>query len=91
MSSKRSATGKTTLRGYNVDYLKFGFIPCRAEQSKPECVFWGEILSNEAMKRAKLQFQLGRGSAEIFKIREGVPGKQKVGTTVLKDWDKPWL
>ena len=35
------------------------------------------------MKLAKLQFQLGRGGggfAEIFKISEGVPGKQKVGS-----------
>ena len=31
------------------------------------------------MKPAKLQFQLGRGSAEIFKISGGVPGKEKVG------------
>ena len=31
------------------------------------------------MKPAKLQFQLGRGSTEVFKVSEGVPGKQKVG------------
>ena len=77
MSSKRSATGKVKLRGYNVEYLKFGFISCRTEQSKPECIFCGDILSNEAMKPAKLQFQLGRGSAEIFKISEGVPWEAK--------------
>ena len=35
--------------------------------------------SNDAMKPAKLQFQLGKGSVEIFKISGRVPGKQKVG------------
>ena len=36
------------------------------------------------MKPAKLQFQLGRGSAEIFKISKGVPGKQKVGNHCVR-------
>ena len=80
MSLKQSATAKIKLQGYNFEF-KFGIIPCWTEQSKPECIFWGDILSNEAVKPAKLQFQfqLGRGSAEIFKISERVPGKQKVG------------
>ena len=42
VSLKQSATGKIKLQGYNVEYLKFGFIPCW-----PECIFWGEIWSNE--------------------------------------------
>ena len=58
MSLKWSATGKINLQGYNVEYLKFGFIPCQTEQSKPECIFWGEILSNETGKAA---VSLGEG------------------------------
>ena len=51
---------KKKCRQYNVDYLKFGFIPSLSDKQLPVCLLCNTILSNEAMKPSKLQYRLKR-------------------------------
>lgn len=55
MASKRTASGTVKTRGYTSDYLKFGFIESQVNKSKPECIFCGDVLSNDSMKPSKLK------------------------------------
>ena len=53
--TKRSATGVKKTRCYSVEYLTFGFMESNVDKTKPECFLCGDVLSNEAMKPAKLK------------------------------------
>lgn len=75
--SKNSVSAK--VRKYNSDYLSLGFTYSGTEnEPKPQCVICFEILSNEAMKPAKLRRHLETKHpdckskpAEFFKIKLG--------------------
>jgi hypothetical protein len=51
---------KKKCRQYNVDYLKFGFIPSLLDQQLPLCLICSKTLGNDAMKPSKLQDHLKR-------------------------------
>lgn len=51
--------GKTYIRKYNPEFLKFGFVCSGSEEETlPQCVICFEILSNECMKVSKLERHL---------------------------------
>ena len=47
-------------RGYLVDYIKFGFVPCPSNIQLPMCLLCNKTLSNEAMKPSRLKDHLTR-------------------------------
>ena len=51
---------KRKCRGYLVDYIKFGFVPCLSNIQLPMCLLCNKILSNEAMKPSRLKDHLTR-------------------------------
>ena len=50
---KCTASGTVKSRAYSIEYLKFGFITSRVDDTRPECIFCGEILCNDTMKPSK--------------------------------------
>ncbi|XP_056647403.1 SCAN domain-containing protein 3-like [Diorhabda sublineata] len=51
---------KKKCRQYNVDYLKFGFIPSLSNKQLPLCLICNKVFSNDAMKPSKLEDHLRR-------------------------------
>ena len=49
---------KNKLRKYDVEYIQFGFIESLSSANRPECLLCHKLLSNEALKPAKLQRHL---------------------------------
>ena len=47
-------------RQYNLSYLEFGFIPSPNDNTKPMCLIWASLFSNEAMKPSRLKDHLTR-------------------------------
>lgn len=45
---------------YSVDYLKFGFLPSKADKRLPMCLLCNKFLSNDYMKPSKLEDNLRR-------------------------------
>ncbi|XP_025266439.1 SCAN domain-containing protein 3-like [Camponotus floridanus] len=54
------AESKKKCRQYNVDYLKFGFLPSKADKRLPICLLCNKVLSNDSMKPSKLEDHLRR-------------------------------
>jgi hypothetical protein len=54
--SKADRTKHThKLRKYDEDYVKYGFVESAASSDRPQCLICNKILSNEALKPAKLK------------------------------------
>ncbi|XP_044747388.1 protein ZBED8-like isoform X1 [Coccinella septempunctata] len=51
---------KKKCRRYSVDYLKFGFLPSKADKRLPICLLCNKLLSNDSMKPSKLEDHLRR-------------------------------
>ncbi|XP_018015681.1 protein ZBED8 [Hyalella azteca] len=51
---------KKKCRQYNVEYLKYGFIPAPHNQQQPMCLLCEKVFSNEAMKPSRLVEHLKR-------------------------------
>ena len=49
---------KNKLRKYDVEYIRFGFIESVSSANRPQCLLCHKLLSNEALKPAKLQRHL---------------------------------
>lgn len=49
---------KKKCRQYNVEYLKYGFIPAPSNQQLPQCLLCEKVFSNEAMKPSRLNEHL---------------------------------
>ena len=49
---------KKKCQQYNVEYLKFGFIPSPSNYQRPMCLICKSVFSNEAMKPSRLQEHL---------------------------------
>eukprot|EP00106_Octopus_bimaculoides_P022067 XP_014789509.1 PREDICTED: protein FAM200B-like [Octopus bimaculoides] len=49
---------KNKLRKYDVEYIRFGFIESVSNANRPQCLLCHKLLSNEALKPAKLQRHL---------------------------------
>ncbi|GBP94716.1 Protein FAM200B [Eumeta japonica] len=47
-------------RQYSVEYLKFGFLPSKADKRLPTCLLCNKVLSNDSMKPSKLEDHLRR-------------------------------
>ncbi|GBP61802.1 Protein FAM200B [Eumeta japonica] len=45
---------------YSVEYLKFGFLPSKADKRLPTCLLCNKVLSNDSMKPSKLEDHLRR-------------------------------
>ncbi|GBP28341.1 Protein FAM200B [Eumeta japonica] len=43
---------------YSVEYLKFGFLPSKADKRLPTCLLRNKVLSNDSMKPSKLEDHL---------------------------------
>jgi hypothetical protein len=56
--SRVSVSSESFARQYIKDYLTFGFISSREEQSRPTCVVSGENLENQAILSSKLKRHL---------------------------------
>lgn len=54
------AESKKKCRQYSVDYLKFGFLPSKADKRLPICLLCNKVLSNDSMKPSKLEDHLRR-------------------------------
>ncbi|XP_044751794.1 SCAN domain-containing protein 3-like [Coccinella septempunctata] len=54
------AESKKKCRQYSVDYLKFGFLPSKADKRLPICLLCNKLLSNDSMKPSKLEDHLRR-------------------------------
>lgn len=52
------AESKKKCRQYSVDYLKFGFLPSKADKRLPICLLCNKVLSNDSMKPSKLENHL---------------------------------
>ena len=59
---------KVSVRRYNGDYLKYGFIRCEKpfESDRPQCVICNNILANESLKPSKLKRHLETQHAELI-------------------------
>ncbi|XP_066241779.1 protein FAM200B [Saccopteryx leptura] len=59
---------KVSVRRYNDDYLKYGFIKCEKpfENDRPQCVICNNILANESLKPSKLKRHLETQHAELI-------------------------
>ncbi|XP_065664564.1 protein FAM200B-like [Hydra vulgaris] len=53
-----SSTSKKIIRQYSEEYLKFGFIPAVHDARLPFCLLCQQCLSNESMKRGRLEAYL---------------------------------
>ncbi|XP_065568930.1 protein FAM200B-like [Artemia franciscana] len=51
---------KQKCRRYSGDYLKFGFLPSKADRRLPMCLLCHEVLSNDFWKPSKLEDHLRR-------------------------------
>lgn len=51
---------KVVTRGYNVDYLKYGFITSPNDERQPLCLICKKTFSNEAMKPSRMKEHLQR-------------------------------
>lgn len=49
---------KDKLRKYDVEYIRSGFIESVSNANRPQCLLCHKLLSNEALKAAKLQRHL---------------------------------
>ncbi|GFW85405.1 hypothetical protein TNCV_144501 [Trichonephila clavipes] len=56
--SKMSSVRKKKTRQYSEEYLKFGFIPAVQDKRIPLCLLCQQFLSNESMKRGRLEAHL---------------------------------
>ena len=58
---------KVSVRRYNEDFLKYGFIKCEKpfESDRPQCVICNNILANESLKPSKLKRHLETQHAEL--------------------------
>ncbi|GFT92181.1 hypothetical protein TNCV_1973091 [Trichonephila clavipes] len=64
--SKMSSASKKKTRQYLEEYLKFGFIPAVQDERIHFCLLCQQFLSNESMKRGRLQAHLkAKHSAHI--------------------------
>lgn len=54
------AESEKKCRQYSVDYLKFGFLPSKADKRLPMCLLCNKVLSNDSMKPSKLEDHLRR-------------------------------
>ena len=54
------AESKKKCRQYSVDYLKFGFLPSKADKRWPMWLLCNKVLSNDSMKPSKLEDHLRR-------------------------------
>ncbi|GFT99451.1 u3 small nucleolar RNA-interacting protein 2 [Trichonephila clavipes] len=64
--SKMSSASKKKTRQYSEEYLKFGFIPVVQDERIPFCLLCQQFLSNESMKRGRLEAHLkAKHSAHI--------------------------
>ncbi|GBP18753.1 Protein FAM200B [Eumeta japonica] len=54
------AESKKKCRQYSVEYLKFGFLPSKADKRLPRCFLCNKVLSNNSMKPSKLEDHLRR-------------------------------
>lgn len=55
---------KCVVRQYNVEYLKFGFVPSFADKTRPMCLICQKTFSNEAMKPSRLLDHLSKMHAD---------------------------
>ncbi|GFX32886.1 uncharacterized protein TNCV_890221 [Trichonephila clavipes] len=61
-----SSASKKKTRQYSEEYLKFGFIPAVQDKRIPFCLLCQQFLSNESMKRGRLEAHLkAKHSAHI--------------------------
>ncbi|GFT14301.1 SCAN domain-containing protein 3 [Trichonephila clavipes] len=61
-----SSASKKKTRQYSEEYLKFGFIPTVQDERSPFCLLCQQFLSNESMKRGRLEAHLkAKHSAHI--------------------------
>ncbi|GFW35543.1 hypothetical protein TNCV_2461851 [Trichonephila clavipes] len=56
--SKKGIASKKKTRQYSEEYLKFGFIPAVQDERIPFCLLCQQFLSNESMKRRRLETHL---------------------------------
>ncbi|GFW03066.1 zinc finger BED domain-containing protein 5 [Trichonephila clavipes] len=56
--SKMNSASKKKTRQYSEEYLKFGFIPAVKDERIPFCLLGQQFLSNESMKRGRLEAHL---------------------------------
>ncbi|GBP17547.1 Zinc finger BED domain-containing protein 5 [Eumeta japonica] len=54
------AESKKKCRQYSVEYLKFSFLPSKADKRLPTCLLCNKVLSNDSMKPSKLEDHLRR-------------------------------
>lgn len=52
------AETKKKCRQYSIDYLKFGFLPLKADKRLPICLLCNKVLTNDSMKPSKLENHL---------------------------------
>ena len=79
----------TLKRKYDIDYIKFGFTAIEVNKEiRPQCVICAAVLSNEALKPAKLQRHLKTNHVnisdrppEFFAGKLGNLKKMKLGKT----------
>lgn len=53
------------LRKYEEDYVKFGFVECASNSDRPQCLVCHKILSNDALKPAKLKRHLTKQHPDL--------------------------
>lgn len=63
-ASRKQCTG-TKKRKYDDDYIKYGFIESSINSGRPQCVICNKLLSNEALKPAKLKRHLAKQHPEF--------------------------
>lgn len=61
---------KVSLRHYNEDYLKYGFINCEKpfENDRPQHIICNNILANESLKPSTLKNHLDIQHAELISL-----------------------
>ncbi|CAG9792579.1 unnamed protein product [Diatraea saccharalis] len=62
------AESKKKCRQYSIDYLKFGFLPSKADKRLPTCLLCKKVLSNDSMKPSKFEDRLRRCQVCPYKI-----------------------
>ncbi|GBP43078.1 hypothetical protein EVAR_96340_1 [Eumeta japonica] len=70
------AESKKKCRQYSVKYLKFDFLPSKADKRLPTCLLSNKVLSNDSMKPSKLEDYLRRCHPD------------KIADKCKDDWDK---
>ena len=79
---------KKKCRQYSVDYLKFGFLPSKADKRLPICLLCNKVLRNDPIKPSKLENHLRRcHSDKIDKDLEyflKLKGKMKIDPLCTK-------